>query len=109
MRVVRIWQADIYRDGGSYGFCFDADDGQWYEFFVRRRMRLIQPPDPFAAPTINREGYEAPVIYRQGVNSHQVESRLSWAEGKEFIAPLSYDNDRFRELVSIVKSDGKLA
>lgn len=35
MRVEKIWDADIYRDGGSYGFCFDADDGHWYEFFLK--------------------------------------------------------------------------
>jgi hypothetical protein len=37
MKVAKIHWADIYRDGGSYGVGFDAEDGGNYEFFMRTK------------------------------------------------------------------------
>ena len=105
MRVVKMWRADIYRDGGSYGFSFDADDGQRYTFFVK--VRWLRPPDFNSEQAIRQAGYMAPVIYRGSVNSREVVANLSWAEGKDFIASLIYDNKRFRELVEIVDKESQ--
>jgi hypothetical protein len=99
MKVVKIWNADIYRDGGSYGFCFDSDDGHWYEFFIKTKA--------FEKEKANND-YYPPAIYFEGCNSKKVVEELSWAEAKEYIAPLSFGSDRFQELVRIVNNEGKL-
>lgn len=97
MRVVKIWDADIYRDGGSYGFCFDAADGHWYEFFIQT-----------TAFDEDRSGtHRPPVIYLDGCNSGHVVQNLSWDEAKVFIKRLSYNNVRFSELASIVSHEGR--
>jgi len=98
-RVVKIWDADIYRDGGSYGFCFDSDDGNWYEFFLQTRAFEVSAT----------ESHHPPVIYLESVNSKQAVRALSWAEAKTFVAPLHYENKRFAELVSIVENEGRKA
>jgi len=95
--VKRIWEADIYRDGGSYGFCFDSDDGRWYEFFLRTRAF-----DPTA-----QTSHDPPAIYLEDANSGRLVRNLSWAEARAFVAELSYDNERFRELLAIVAAEGK--
>ncbi len=38
MKIVKINGADIYIDGGSYGFWFDCEDGNKYEFFIKRDL-----------------------------------------------------------------------
>ncbi|AYM76651.1 hypothetical protein D9M09_13235 [Janthinobacterium agaricidamnosum] len=97
MRVVKIWDADIYRDGGSYGFCFDADDGHWYELF----MQTTAFDDDKSAT------HRPPVIYFEGCNSGHVVQNLSWDEAKVFIKHLSYNNHRFSELALIVANEGR--
>jgi hypothetical protein len=97
-KVEKIWDADIYRDGGSYGFCFDADDGRWYEFFLRT-----------AAFTEEETcSHFAPELYLEGCNSGCAVHTFSWTEAKEFVANLSYPNNRFDELVEIVVQEGKM-
>lgn len=96
--MLEIWGADIYRDGGSYGFSFDSDDGDWYEFFLQTTAFAPSPSST----------HHPPVIYWQGPNSGRIIQRFTWEEGRAFIAPLSYDNDRFRELVAIVNTAGEI-
>ncbi len=95
--VTRIWEADICRDGGSYCFCFDSDDGHWYEFFLRTR----------AFEHTATASHDPPEIYRGSSNDGQLIHSLSWAEGKAFVGRLNYDNRRFHELMSIVSAEGK--
>ena len=95
--VKRIVEADICRDGGSYLFCFDSDDGQWYEFFLKTCAF-----DPAATTS-----HHPPAIYRGSSNDGQLIHSLSWAEGKAFVANLNYENMRFHELVSIVLNEGQ--
>lgn len=98
MKVQAIWAADVYRDGGSYGFCFDSDDGRWYEFFLQTRA-FDQSPSP--------ESHFPPVIYLESVNDKKPVQRLTWEEAKAFVAPLQYENQRFHEMVAIVIREGK--
>lgn len=91
--------ADVYRDGGSYGFCFDSDDGNWYEFFLQTRA--------FEASAA--ESHHPPVIYLEDVNSKNAVKSLSWDEAQSFVAPLHYESKRFAELVSIVVGAGRKA
>jgi hypothetical protein len=97
MRVEKIWDADIYRDGGSYGFCFDADDGHWYEFFIQTSAFDEERPGT----------HRPPVIYLEGSNSGNVVQNLSWDEAKVFIKHLSCSNKRFSELAFIVANEGR--
>jgi len=97
MKVVKIWDADMYRDGGSYGFCFYTDDGQWYEFFLRTAA--------FDEGLVT--SHQAPVIYLEGCNSGRLVQHLSWGEAQDFMQHLSYDNERFTELVQIVANEGR--
>jgi hypothetical protein len=78
-------------------FCFDSDDGHWYEFFLRTRAF-----DPTAGTS-----HDPPAIYLESSNSGQLVRNLSWAEGRAFVAELNYDNERFRELLAIVAAEGK--
>jgi len=98
MKVQKIWAADICRDGGSYGFCFDSDDGHWYEFFLRTRA--------FEQPQ-SEESHHPPVIYLESVNDRKPVQQLTWEEAKIFIAPLHFDEQRFDELVAIVMREGR--
>jgi hypothetical protein len=98
MKVVKIWDADIYRDGGSYGFCFDSDDGNWYEFFIRTKAFEKEKAG---------DDYYRPVIYFEGCNSKKIVKEFTWTEAKEYVASLNFDNGRFRELVRIVNNEGK--
>ena len=97
MVVKKIWDADIYRDGGSYGFCFDSDDGHWYEFFLQTSAFSEQPATTHLPP----------VIFFEGCNSGQVVQSFSWSEAQDFIAILNYENVRFKELRDIVANHGK--
>jgi hypothetical protein len=96
--VTRIWQGDICRDGGSYIFCFDSDDGHWYEFFLKTTAF-----DPTA-----KTSHEPPAIYLESSNDGQLVRRLSWAEGKAFVSELNFDDARFRELLAVVANEGKV-
>ncbi|MEZ5429155.1 MAG: hypothetical protein R2747_23110 [Pyrinomonadaceae bacterium] len=100
MKVEKIWEADVYRDGGSYGFCFDSDDGNWYEFFIQTKAFEQSASD---------DDYYPPVIYLEGCNSKKVVKEFSWREAQKYVASLKYDNQRFRELVEIVNNNGKRA
>jgi hypothetical protein len=98
MKILRIWDADIYRDGGSYGFCFDADDGRWYEFFLKTA----------AFSEMRNWSHFAPALYLEGCNSGCVVQTFSWGEAKKFVANLSYPHRRFDELIKIVVQEGKI-
>ena len=95
--VKRIWGADICRDGGSYCFCFDSDDGHWYEFFLRTTAF-----DPLATTS-----HSPPAIYLESSNDGKLVRNLSWSEGKKFVSQLSYENERFQELLNVVATEGK--
>ena len=95
MNVKKIWEADICRDGGSYGFSFDSDDGRRYEFFLLTRA--------FDGVSTS---HHPPVIYLEDVNSGQIVQRLTWQEAKQFVAPLKYDDARFAELLKIIETEG---
>lgn len=99
MNVSKIWAADIYRDGGSYGFCFDSDDGRWYEFFLQTRA-FEEPPAP--------ESHLPPVIYLESVNDRRPIQQLNWDEANAFVEPLHFEEPRFQELVEIVRRKGKI-
>lgn len=96
MKVLKIWNADIYRDGGSYGFCFDSDDGHWYEFFLKTK-----------AFEESEDSHYPPVIYYEGCNSNKIVRKFTWTEAKEFVVPLKYESIRFDELLIIVQNEGK--
>ncbi|MCC7702903.1 hypothetical protein IGS59_11665 [Janthinobacterium sp. GW460P] len=97
MKVENILYADIFRDGGSYGFAFNADDGQQYEFFLQTT----------AFSAAQDTTHHAPVIYLDDSNTGHVVRSLSWDEAKKFVGPLNFSDRRFDELVSIVANEGK--
>lgn len=97
MKAVRIHWADIYRDGGSYGFGFDADDGLQYEFFLK--TTFSGPP---SAAT-----HLPPVLHLTDCNDGDAIQQMSWEEAQAFVAPLEFDDPRFRELVAIVMRRGE--
>jgi len=99
VKVERIFGADIYRDGGSFGFFFYSDDGRWYEFHLETNLWKNQ----WTSTT-----HKPPVIYLEGVNQGNIVRTLSWEEAKIFIAPLCYDNEHFNAIVAIVMSEGDL-
>jgi len=97
MKVTKVTGADIYRDGGSFGMTFEADDGGRYELFLQtlafeNRQAL--------------ESHHPPVIYRGSVNDRDVVRRLDWEEAKAFVAPLQFDERCFDELVAIIARAG---
>ena len=98
VKVVKIWSADVYRDGGSYGFYFDSDDGHWYEFFIQTRA-FEDPP--------SEESHYPPVIFLGSVNDKKPVRLFTWEEAKAFIAPLHYEEQRFDEIVAIVMQEGR--
>jgi len=97
MKAVRVHWADLYRDGGSYGFGFDADDGRRYEFFLK--TTAFGPP--------SAQSHEPPVLNLQDCNDGDEILRMSWDEAQAFVAPLVFDNPRFEELVAIVMRRGE--
>lgn len=97
MNVERISDVDICRDGGSYSLCFDAEDGHWYEFFLKTR----------AFDEDRSRTHHPPVIYLDGYNDGVEVARLTWEDAKSFVAPLRYESRRFSELVHIVMNEGR--
>lgn len=97
MKIKNILYAEIFRDGGSYGLGFEADDGNPYEFFLKTT----------AFSTERETTHESPVIYWEDCNSGRVVQSLSWKEAKEFVAALHYGGQRFDELVEVVMSEGR--
>lgn len=95
IRIKEIFGADVYRDGGSYGFFFHAYNGSWYEFFIQRDLN----------GTTGTEYYE-PQLYLEGVNSKNVVYTFSWKEALKFVQDLEYENERFAELKRIVANGG---
>ncbi|MCA8987301.1 MAG: hypothetical protein KDA78_06655, partial [Planctomycetaceae bacterium] len=82
-------------DGGSYSLCFYSTDGDWYEFFI---------PIKFDGDVAT--GYETPRLYFHSFNDCNVVRTFTWEEAQQFVAPLSFDNARFHELVHIVQTRG---
>lgn len=99
MKVVEIGMVDIYRDGGSYGMVFEANDGQVYELFL----------ETLAFEPGSLESHRAPVLYLGGCNSGNIVVRMSWEEAEAFVAPLRFDDERFQELIAIVMRHGRRA
>jgi hypothetical protein len=95
IKVSKIIECDIYRDGGSYSLCFYSDDNQWYEFFI---------PIKWSDGTI---AYNTPILYFNSVNNHRVLRDFTWDEATEFLKPLSYDDHRFHELIEVVRLRGR--
>jgi hypothetical protein len=93
VNVEKIWGADICRDGGSYSLCFDSDDGQWYEFFLR-----ISLADG---------SYDSPAIYRGSADDGHVVDRMSWVDADAFLRCLRYDGSRFQEIVDLVAREAR--
>lgn len=98
MQVKRIVDADMYRDGGSYGFTFYADDGRCYEFFLATRA--------FEEPR-SEQSHRPPAIYAESVNDAKLVQQLTWGEARVFVAPLSFAGSRFAELVAVVLREGR--
>jgi len=97
MKVVQIFRADVYRDGGSLGFQFEGDNGNRYEFFLKTR-RFEKGADA---------NYHPPVLFLENCNSGEIVRRMtSWEEAQEFIRPLAFDNDRFRQIQEVVNNRG---
>lgn len=97
MKVKKIIVADVYRDGGSLFFKFEADDGKCYEFFIRTRRFEKNADTAFKPPVIFLE--------RRG---GKVMQELSWKEAMKFIASLSFNDGCFQRLVEVVKRNGKV-
>lgn len=96
MKIVKVFGADIYRDGGSYGFCFYADDGHWYEFFLQVKT-----------DELGMICYQNPTIYFEGRNSERIVQRLDWKSARDFILSCHCDENRFHEIVTIVNQEGR--
>ena len=73
MKVQNIWGADMYRDGGPYGFLFSSDNGYRYEFFLQTRF-LEQPR--------SQESHHPPVICLGSRNDDKPVQQLTWEEAK---------------------------
>lgn len=97
MRIAKIGNADSYRDGGSYGFSFEADDGNWYEFFLQTT----------ALSKEKTTTHLAPVLYRERHDGGTRVQTFTWAEAKEFTARLRYMNMRLNEILNIVDMEGQ--
>ncbi|HED35098.1 MAG TPA: hypothetical protein ENJ08_12945 [Gammaproteobacteria bacterium] len=88
--------ADVYRDGGSYGFGFGANDGKIYELHLR--VVLDSPADC--------KRYYEPIIFKESCNSKEVIAHPTWKEAEQLIEKIKYDNTRFKELKWIIKNGG---
>lgn len=95
VRIKEIFGADVYRDGGSYGFFFHAYNGSRYEFFIQRDLDGATGND-----------YYEPQMFLEGVNSNNVVFSFSWKEALKFVQDLEYENERFTELKRIVENGG---
>ena len=96
MNVVEIWNVEYYLDGGSYAFSFGSNDGKDYEFFIE-----VNFTDSHGVTR-----YSEPVIYLQDYNSGIIVKKFTWEEAQKYVSILSYDNERFLELVNIVNNFG---
>ena len=94
IEVREIFNADIYRDGGSLSFCFYSGNDDWYEFFLPTRPQ--------------NDGYHAPKLFHHSVNDGSPLHEFSWDEALEFVTPLEFDNPRFRQLVTAVRNKGEI-
>ena len=91
MKVTEIWNAEYYRDSGSYSFSFVSDDDEEYEFISQ------------VADTDSEEkSYKSPVIFWQDCNSGRIFRELNWIEAKSFIEPLEYENEIFHEFKRLI-------
>lgn len=88
--------ADIYRDGGSYGFVFRSDDGKTYEF----HLKVVHQ-----SPADCRRYFE-PLVFLDNCNSGEVVEHPTWDEAKDFISKIKFKNERFNELSWIVQNRG---
>lgn len=91
MKVIEIFDAQYYRDGGSYAFMFESDDGEEYEFI----SNVVKMSD-------DRIMYKPPVIFWQDCNSGKVVKEFTWKEAKLFLEPLTYENEVFLRLKQLV-------
>ena len=105
MKVQNIRGADMYRDGGSYGFLLSSDNGHRHEFFLQ--TRFPEQPRP-------QESHHPPVIYLGSRNDDKPVQQLTWEEAEAFIAPLHFkgrrfqnEGQRFQEFVAIVMREGR--
>jgi hypothetical protein len=96
VHVDKIFMVDICRDGGSYSLCFYSTDGEWYEFFV-----------PIKWDGDVAVAYETPRLYFRSVNDGNLVRTFAWEEAQQFVAPLQFDNSRFRELVDVLQNRGR--
>lgn len=97
MEVQEVWQAEYYRDGGSYSFCFIGEDGKPYEFISQ--VVLLDS---------GAKRYKAPVIFWDNYNSGKVVKALDWQEAKDFIDKLVFDNDIFQEFKALIAEYAEL-
>ena len=88
--------ADIYRDGGSYGFVFKSDDGKTYELHL---PVVHQSPD-------DCKRYFEPLLFRDNCNSGKVIEHPTWDEAKKFISEVEFKDKRFNELKWIIENGG---
>ena len=88
--------ADIYRDGGSYGFGFYADDGNVYELHIRV---VSDSPD-------DCKRYYEPIIFRDNSNSEKIVSHLTWKEASKFMKDVKFENQRYQQLKRIINDGG---
>lgn len=95
--VVEIFNADIYRDGGSRCFCYYSNDGDWYEFHV-----------PIKSFGDSGTHYNPPELYLNSVNDRNLVHEFTWDEAMDFISDLYFDHPRFSELVQVVTNRGKM-
>ena len=89
--------ADIYRDGGSYGFWFGANDGKIYELHIK--VVIDSPADC--------KRYYEPLILRNNCHSEDVVvSQPTWKEASDLIKHVNFKNERFKELKWIIDNGG---
>jgi hypothetical protein len=96
MKIVKINGADIYIDGGSYGFWFDCEDGNKYEFFIKRDLSEGSKND-----------YLPPVICQNRYTRNSVVKEFEWLEAQDYLSKINYEDTHFEALVEIVKNNGK--
>jgi hypothetical protein len=76
----------------------DADDGRWYELFLRVQFHQSRRPT-----------YHPPVTYLEGVNGGNAVKALTGLEAKQFVAFLSCDSPRFVALSQVIAAEGDAA
>lgn len=95
LKITEIFGVDICRDGGSYSLSFRADDGEWYEFFVQVKG-------------IESANYHEPKLYKQGVNGGVVVEEYTWKSASRFLSKIACKEERFSEIIQLVKAGGVL-